>query len=119
MTAAELMREIGIPGNYVGYKQLLTAIDLVNEDEDRILNVYRDVYTPVGDKYHTSAANVEKNIRTVLQAAWQRSNFTQRRYEQIAGYDCPKRPATSEFLDVVSNHLRCSRKKLIPSKAAV
>lgn len=117
MTADELLRGIGIPGNYVGYKQLLYAVELVTEDEDRVLNVYRDVYTPVGERYHTSAANVEKNIRTVLQVAWQRGEFTQRQYGQIAGFNSPRRPAAGEFLDAVSNYLRCFNRKPVPSKA--
>lgn len=111
MTAAELLREIGIPGNYVGYKQLLYAVELVTEDEDRVLNVYRDVYLPVGQRCNTSATNVEKNIRTVLQAAWQRGDFTRIRYGRIAGYNCPKRPAAGEFLDVVSDYLRSAGRK--------
>lgn len=118
MTVAELVRRLGIPGNYVGYRQLICAIELVTENEDCILNVYRDVYAIVGKKFHTSAVNIEKNIRTVLQAAWQRNNYTSQQFELIAGYSSITRPSTSEFLNVTSNYLRCIQPDLPESKAA-
>lgn len=106
MRSVDLVRKMGIPGNYAGHKQLILAVELAIENEDCILNMYRDIYAVVGDKFGASAVSVEKNIRTVLQAAWQRSNHTQRCFEEIAGYPCPHRPCTSEFLDIVSNYLR-------------
>jgi len=109
MTGTELVRELGIPGNYAGYRELICAIELVAEDEDRILSVYREVYSVVGAKFNTSPFNVEKNIRTVLQVAWQRSDFTRRQYERLAGYECGARPFTSEFLDVAAAYLRRER----------
>lgn len=108
MSGADLLRELGIPGHYLGYRQLACALDLLAEKEERILNVYRDVYVVVGEHFHTTGGNVEKNIRTVLQAAWQR-DYTRHQFERLAGYSSPNRPFASEFLDAVSAYLRTGK----------
>jgi uncharacterized protein (UPF0335 family) len=105
MTSDELLRKLGFPGNYSGYKQLVMAIERVEEDEDRILNVYHDVYDVIAGSTGAGAKSVEKNIRTLIKAAW-RKEYTVRTFEEISGYPCPERPSTSEFLDVTSNYLR-------------
>ncbi|MCI2056022.1 MAG: sporulation initiation factor Spo0A C-terminal domain-containing protein [Oscillibacter sp.] len=106
MTADQLARELGIPGNYTGYRQLILAMELATEDENRILNIYRDIYGEIAQQNHTTARSVEKNIRTVLRAAWQRGPHTRRSYERIGGYSCMEKPVTSEFLDITSEYLR-------------
>ena len=105
MSSDEVLRSIGFPGNYVGYKQLVSAMEIATENEDSILNIYHSIYEKVALSFGTNAKSVEKNIRTLLMVAWQKE-FTVREYERIAGYPCTNRPSISEFLDVMSNYLR-------------
>lgn len=115
MTVEELLRSLGIPGNYVGYKQLVLATQLAIEDEDRVLNMYNSIYETVAAEFGTSSKNVEKNIRTVIHFAWGKQ-YSRNQFSKIAGYPYIERPTASEFLDVVSNY---SRKHMIGCKQKV
>lgn len=105
MTADELLRYLGFQGNYRGYKQLLFAVECVAEDEDSILNVYKCVYEVVGLRTNASAKSVEKNIRTIIKASWEKEH-TRRQFEIISGYPYEEKPSTSEFLDIAADYLR-------------
>ena len=57
----DLLRYLKIPGTYKGYRQMVTAIDLAIEDEDRLLNVTIDLYPRVAEIHHTTSSCVQKN----------------------------------------------------------
>lgn len=108
MTVEELLRSLGIPGNYVGFKQLVLATQLAVEDEDRILNMYNSIYETVAKEFGSSPKNVEKNIRMVIHSAWEKQ-YSRNQFSMLAGYPYMERPTASEFLDVVSNYSRKHR----------
>lgn len=106
MTAAELVRYLGLPGKYTGYKQMVTAITLVVEDEDRLLNIYKEVYAVVGKDFSATPKGIERNLRTLINAAWVRNEDTRIRFQEIAGYSFLRRPSVSDFLDVTASYLQ-------------
>lgn len=105
MTGEGLLRYLGVPGNYCGFKQLSMAIECVAENEYRILNIYHDIYEVIAENTGSTPKGVEKNIRTLISVSWQKEYF-RIQFEAISGCPYPDKPLPSEFLDIVSNFMR-------------
>ncbi len=65
-----ILYSAGALQHYCGYSYLVRAVDLVQENPDRIRNICKEVYHPIALEYNTSIGNVHKDIRTVRDAFW-------------------------------------------------
>ena len=99
------LRQLGITANYRGFRQLVIAIALVTEDEDRLFSMQKEVYSPVAAALHCSDESVERNIRTAINRMW---HTNRERYFQIIGYEISTQPTATEFIDAIANAVRCS-----------
>lgn len=104
ITASDLLRYVRIPGTCLGFHQLVTAIDLAVEDENRLLNVIDDLYPLVGEVYHATANSVQKNMRMAIISGWKNGGGKQ--LEKLTGLPYPARPVTKDFIDTLADYLR-------------
>lgn len=58
----------GIYQHYYGYNYFQDAVLLALKEPERLQSIRKEIYFPIAQKYHTSIANVEKNLRTVRDA---------------------------------------------------
>ena len=61
----QLLHSSGISRNYIGYDYFVEAILLAMEDPERLHHICKEIYIPVAEKYHTTRAAVERNLRTI------------------------------------------------------
>lgn len=99
-----LIRSLGIGSTYRGYRYLTLALTLCLENEDYLMGVSKILYPHIASVYQTSASSVERDLRTVIHVCWNRGNRTL--LQEISSCPPQKKPATSEFLDILTNHLR-------------
>ena len=102
-----LLRYLKIPGTYKGYKQMVTAIDLAIEDEDRLLNVTIDLYPRVAEIHHTTSSCVQKNLRKIVAACWE--NGGKEQLESLLDLTYERRPFTKDFIDLLADYLKKNR----------
>lgn len=102
----ELLR-MGFKQKYVGFSYIAEAIELlIHEEPNQQLQITRDVYPLVAERYHATKAGVERAIRISLQAA-----FSTMSDEEIARYypysfdRSRKRPSNVDFLVNMSKRL--------------
>ena len=96
----QLLHELGIGKVYRGYRVVVIFVKLVFDDEDRLLNVV-ETYKEIAVRTGTTWTAVERNIRTVVNRAW---NKNRQRLIEIAGYPMSVPPTSSEFLEIVYNY---------------
>ena len=70
MEIAARLRQLGFPSNYVGFPYLACAISLVQTEPEYLYQVFKCLYPAVATAFQTSAACVERDIRTLLCAYW-------------------------------------------------
>ncbi len=106
----QTMRNLGITKNYRGYNQLFICVELVLEDEDRMLNAQENVFKPTAEILHCNVMTVERNIRTIINRVWNTDHEILRDY---ARYNLKYKPSVSEFIDIIANHvLRTCRQEI-------
>lgn len=99
-TIDRVLLDLRVPSKYTGFRQLSRAVELSIQNEDCLLNINRNIYKVIAAEFNVEAKSIEKNIRTLLDAAWKRG--CRERYETITGYTYEVRPTVGEFLDTVS-----------------
>jgi len=98
----DLMHSMGITENYIGFSQLLFAVQLAREDPRRLASVTKEIYPDVAKAYNTSWRCVERNIRTVIEVSW---SVDPRRISDLANYPLHRRPKPAQFISLLLNHL--------------
>ena len=71
----ELLWEIGIPMHVNGYYYLLTAVQLVLTLSQPCINLSRQLYPSIAQRFQTSPSCVERSIRHAIDMAWKRGNL--------------------------------------------
>ncbi|MCD7785488.1 MAG: sporulation initiation factor Spo0A C-terminal domain-containing protein [Oscillospiraceae bacterium] len=97
---SELFADIGMPTNLLGYYYLKTAINLVLNGSSYLQrNVTSRLYPEVAADFNTKPSCVEKAIRYVITATWDRGNYA--RLEDIFKYCASAstgKPTNSAFI---------------------
>ena len=63
-SAKEILDQIPFLKSYRGYEDMLLCMELVAENEERLVRVRERVYLPVAQQKQESLHKVEKNLRT-------------------------------------------------------
>lgn len=100
----EIVNLLGIPSTYVGLRYLTFSVSLAVQDEDSLLFVTKRIYPVVASKYQTSAACVERNLRTVINVCWDRGNRLF--LNTIAGYSVSHKPSAGEFIAMITAYIK-------------
>lgn len=103
----DLMRKTMVPIKMVGYKYLKEAIVIAIEDPESLMSITKSVYPQVADKFDTSSGNVERNIRYVIEAAWNKLSEGEMSEDLKAIFGkMSKKPTNSEFILSCSEWIR-------------
>lgn len=100
----DLLRSLGIGPRVLGYRAAILAVQLAREDEDRLRNLKREIYGPVGVRMGLSWQAVEHDLRTAIHIAWRKNRPL---LNKIAGYELGRAPSAGEFIEML--YSRCAR----------
>lgn len=100
----QMLYFIGLTPNYKGYRQLVQALQIAAEEPGSLELVTKWLYPAVARKCGTNWKAVERNIRTMIQIAWQ---TTPERLEVLSGYPVKKKPKPAQFLAFLTHYLSC------------
>ena len=90
-----LLRECGLTSRSKGFSYIETLLRILYEHGTCSESLTKVLYPAVAKYYHTSAANVERAIRSAIIAAWKREGYL---LQKILFHG---RPTNSEFLHVL------------------
>lgn len=102
-----LLLNLGITANYAGFFYASRAVSMASSDMESLLLVTKRLYPEIAKHYHTSSKNVERNIRTVINIAWDNNPQL---LSSLAKGSLPNKPTTSEFIAILTMSLFCNEK---------
>lgn len=100
---AYLLHRLGVTANYIGYRQTVIAVDLILDDETRLMHICDRVYRPTAEALGCDTRCIERNIRTVIRQAWQKNR---KLLVELASFPLIAEPNVSQFLDILAHHIR-------------
>lgn len=97
-----LILRMGATPRYVGFEYMIYAIQLALENSEYLLSITKELYPDVARHFNATIGSVERNIRTVIAAIWNRNPAL---LHKIAGYPLSKKPTVGEFISIVREYL--------------
>lgn len=92
-----LMR-LEITPNYKGYRQMLTALEIVESNPEALTRVTKWLYPAVAKRHQTNWKQVERNLRIAVKTAW----GTNRDFLQmLSPFPVKKRPTVFQFISIL------------------
>ena len=99
-----VLRFIGLTGNYKGFPGMITAVDMVLENEELLHSATTVLYPTVAEKHGTTSTRLQRNFRTLINICWQEEN--RERLYNIAGRNLTQCPTAVEFIEMLSNYIQ-------------
>lgn len=95
----KLLRHFNINSKYKGYPLMIEAINIYIEHYGGYIQITKDVYPILAEKYNTTPYCVERNIRTIVELCWKNKRQS---VKEIIGHEITICPTNSDFLDAVA-----------------
>lgn len=108
--AAGMLKALGIPANIKGYTFLREAIVMACEDPSALESLNGNIYANLAKQFGTTVSNVERNMRTALETANERSD--PQNYERYFGNSVnykKGKPTNAEFIAVLVEKILLDR----------
>ncbi|MDD2959089.1 MAG: sporulation initiation factor Spo0A C-terminal domain-containing protein [Lachnospiraceae bacterium] len=102
----ELLNNLGIRCNLLGYNYILDALKMIRENPDSLRNITKELYPELAQIYKTQPCNIERAIRHAIEHAWNIGNIDLK--NKIFGYTVSPekgRPTNGEFLAALAHYL--------------
>lgn len=109
MDAEELLRSLGATGKLKGFFYAVYMVEQVQKDPMATSLITKCLYPEVAKHFGISPGAVERNLRTVIRACWNRSD--REVLDKVAGTRLCRQPTNSEFLDMAAAYLRRQTQK--------
>ena len=97
------LENLDITRKYKGFYYLSDAVEIVNLNETTLLNVGKQIYSPISIKYNCNSRTIERNIRTVILNAWKDNKY---QIENIMGVNLASPPTVTEFIDGLAYYVK-------------
>lgn len=94
---------MGVNRSYRGFGLVIEAALMLKQDES-LGSCMKVVFIDVAIKNHTSKENVERDIRTLVQAVWKYGD--KEVLEEMAGKRLDKPPTCQEFVGILADYMR-------------
>lgn len=102
--ASSLLRQIGVPDTYIGFCYLAYAVALVLTDQSYLYQLFKRLYPDIAKKFHTSAACVERDLRTVIRVFWAADG--QLALQAVVPRPPLRRPTAGELIALLSGYFQ-------------
>lgn len=71
----DVLLQIGIPANLVGFAYITRAVQLVLVDSSELQCIVKGLYVNVANDYNTTPQRVERGIRHAIEKAWSQGDI--------------------------------------------
>lgn len=104
LTAERLLRMLGVSGKLLGFQYAAFMVEEAEAEPEEVQMVTKGLYTKTAQKFRTTSACVERNLRTLIMACWSYSDHSL--LDEIAGVHLEKPPTNKQFIDILAAYLR-------------
>lgn len=106
-----LLRRLGLNNSYLGFFYLTYAIQLVIEDESRLIYISKWLYPDIAKKYNTSVSCVERDIRTAIDVIWKHGD--RELLAKMSTTTLELKPKNTKFIAILANHFKTEYSNMV------
>ena len=102
----QVLHRLGICRTFHGFSYIAYAMTLIRKDKDYLCYVTKSLYIDIAKEFATTPTCVEKNIRTIVNKIWEKSEANQKYIIEIFGeVYLVQKPANAEFLELLYDYV--------------
>lgn len=106
---SNLLKEIGVPVNIVGYEYLKYAIIYVLNNPESMFSVTKTLYPDIASHFYVRSSSVGHSIGRAIETAWDRGNVDiLRSYFGYTVKTSRGKPTSREFIATLVEYLKIS-----------
>lgn len=103
---ANLLTELGMPHNLIGYSYVKKAILISMENREYLYKITRLIYPRIAKDFCTNSSSVERGIRHAIEVAWDRGDLeTLQKYFGYTVSNTKGKPTNSEFIAMLVDYM--------------
>ncbi len=102
---SDCLCKLGFSYKLIGFKYIKQCIEQIVKNDFNIGSLTKDIYPHIADINFTTESNVERSIRTAIDAAYQKTKFNIEGYEVLRDHKCSNRFFISCLVDKLMNEL--------------
>jgi len=108
---SNILLNLGVPTKLKGYGYLREAVGIFSGDPGQ--SITKELYCEVGSRCGATVTQVERGIRTAIEAAWEHRDGQQwqRYFPMGSAVEC--RPSNGEFISRLADHLNMENRVLL------
>ena len=106
LDAERLLRCLGVTGKLIGFRCAAYMVERIAKDRDQLQLITKRLYRETAREFEISPASVERDLRTLIRACWDRTDHSF--LNHIAGAVVQAPPTNCEFLDMLAGYLRAA-----------
>lgn len=100
----KVLRRLGAKTSSCGYSYIAYGMSLVSEDGSCLEYITKSLYVDIAHHFHTSAACVERDIRSVIESIWKTGDRDF--LAEICGSEpAMRRPSNKKFFEMLHGYL--------------
>lgn len=99
-----IVRRLGFGYSYRGTNNLVDAVLLCYREPDALFAITKRVYPEVARQSGTKWRNVERNLRTAVEAFWDKGNRDL--LNRMVGFDLRVRPSVGEIISYIVAYIK-------------
>lgn len=98
-----VLRRLGAKTSSRGYSYIAYGMSLMSEDDGCLEYIMKSLYVDTARRFHTSAACVERDIRSVVEGIWKTGEcgFLS---EVCGGEPAARRPSNKKFFEILRDY---------------
>lgn len=106
----QVLHRLGTCSNFHGFSYIVYAMELIRKDRDYLCYVTKSLYIDIAKEFATTPTCVEKNIRTIVNKIWEKSETNRAYIVEIFGeLFFEQKPSNAEFLELLYAYVaRCN-----------
>ena len=98
---AKQLDNLGFSRRYLGYYMILEIINILVNENVRVVSFTKQVYPLVASRFQKSCCTIERNIRSLIDKSWNMDLMVRlNRY-----FPEDKKPSCRDFLFMIKNHI--------------
>jgi hypothetical protein len=109
------LRKLGVNNSYLGFRYVVHCVGMVLR-EDELRTYIKVPYVDTAVTYHTTQKCVERNIRTLIEIAW--NGGRRDVLDEIAGSQLTERPKSKAFIGMLADYVRVGTGRGDPEEEA-
>ena len=102
----QVLHRLGTYSNFQGFSYIVYAMGLIRKDKDYLCYVTKSLYIDIAKEFATTPICVEKNIRTIVNKIWEKTETNRNYIVEIFGeLYLKEKPSNTEFLELLYDYI--------------